>query len=266
MVCAANLNPAHVLLGWRSTGRGSRHANLMPINRLRRNESRSTSRSEHVYASVRAGILSGDLEPGEPVGEEALAEYFEVSRTPVREALLRLQAEGLVESGGLRGGLLVTEVTLQEALETYVVREALEGLVARLVAVHATAAELEQLELVHEAMRRALDDATAAARLLDEFHDLMYRACRNRLLQESARHLRDTLGRFRIATMASLERRQEHLAGQYELLSALKGRDADTAETLARQDLQRGRAVGLEMLRALQPAELSARARTLPRR
>src|ERR1700694_5843301 len=127
----------------------------MPISHLGRSESRPISRGEYVYASVRAGILSGELEPGEAVREEALAEYFEVSRTPVREALLRLQAEGLLETGGSRGGLLVTEVSMQEALETYVVREALEGLVARLVAAHAGAAELEQLTLVHEAMERA---------------------------------------------------------------------------------------------------------------
>jgi DNA-binding GntR family transcriptional regulator len=216
------------------------------------------SRGEYVYASLRAGILSGELQPGEPVPEEALAEYFEVSRTPVREALLRLQAEGLLETGGLRGGLLVTGVSLEEALETYVVREALEGLVARLVATHASTAELEQLELVHEAMERALDDTTRVARLLDEFHDLMHQASRNRLLRDTARNLRDTLGRFRIATLASPERRREHLAEQGRLLAAVKQRNPEQAEALARQHIRRAREVGLDMLRTLPASDLAA--------
>jgi len=236
----------------------------VPITNLRRGESRTASRSEYVYASLRAGILSGELESGEPVREEALAEYFEVSRTPVREALLRLQAEGLLESGGSRGGLVVTAVSLQEALETYVVREALEGLVARLVATHASMAQLEELELLQEAMERAVDDTTLEARLLDEFHDLMYAASRNRLLEDSARNLRDTLGRFRIATLASTERRREYVADQRNLLEAIKRRDPELAEATARQNIRRAREVGLEMLRALHPSELGGR-RKLPR-
>jgi DNA-binding GntR family transcriptional regulator len=222
------------------------------------------SRSEYVYASLRAGILSGELEPGELVREEALAEYFEVSRTPVREALLRLQAEALLETGGSRGGLVVTTVSLQEALETYVVREALEGLVARLVAIHASNAELEELELMHQAMERAVDDTTLAARLLDDFHDLMYSASRNRLLQVSARNLRDTLGRFRVATLASAERRREHVVEKRELLEALKRRDPELAEATARQQIRRAREIGLEMLRALHPSVIGGR--RLPRR
>jgi DNA-binding GntR family transcriptional regulator len=218
-----------------------------------------------VYASLRTGILSGELEAGEVVREEALAEYFEVSRTPVREALLRLQTEGLLESGGSRGGLLVTAFSLREALETYVVREALEGIVARLVAINAAEAELEELALVHQAMQRAVDsDTTLAARLLDEFHDVMYVAARNRLLEETARNLRDTLGRFRIATLASQERWQEHVAEQGELLRALEQRDPDLAEATARQHIRHARDVGLAILRASSPLEMGLRT-PLPR-
>jgi len=221
----------------------------MPIAKLQRSPTRAASRGEYVYASVRAGILSGELEPGEPVREEAVAEYFEVSRTPVREALLRLETEGLLEIGAAHGGMVVTRVTLQESLETYVVREAVEGLVARLVATNATAAELDELELLHRAMERVGDDdASRLAGLHDDFHGVMYRATRNKLLYETARHLRETLGRFRAATLASAERRREHLAEHAALLDAIRRRDSDGAEALARKQIQRAREVGLDML------------------
>jgi DNA-binding GntR family transcriptional regulator len=220
----------------------------MPITALRRIDTRAASRAEYVYGSLRAGILSGHLEPGEPVREEAVAEYFEVSRTPVREALFRLKSEGLLQLGAAHGGLIVTEVTLHEGLETYVVREALEGLVARLVTTHAPPMILDELERLQRASQLALGEPERCATIHDEFHALMYRATGNRLLDETARHLRETLGRFRQATLATAERQSEHFAAHEELLAAIRRGDADAAEALARQQIRRGWEVGMQML------------------
>jgi DNA-binding GntR family transcriptional regulator len=130
------------------------------------------------------------------------------------------------------------------------------------VAINASAAELDELELVHHAMQQAVDDTTRAGRLLDEFHDVMYAAARNRLLQETATNLRDTLGRFRVATLASPERRREHVAEQGQLLEALKQHDPELAESTARQHIRHAREVGLEMLRGLDPTAMAGRRRS----
>ena len=89
--------------------------------------------SDMVYAILHEAILSGVLPPGQRLGEELLAALFDVSRTPVREALLRLETTGLAHRVPRRG-LIVARITPQEIVEVYVVRENLDGLAAHLAA------------------------------------------------------------------------------------------------------------------------------------
>src|SRR5690242_7766883 len=97
----------------------------------RRRAAGQASHADAVYAAIKHDILSGALGPGAPLREEALSRSHAVSRTPVREALSRLEREGLA-SRRSRTGLVVSELNADEVIDLYVLREALEGLVARL--------------------------------------------------------------------------------------------------------------------------------------
>jgi DNA-binding GntR family transcriptional regulator len=104
-----------------------------------------TSLGEEVYRRLRQAIVDGDLAPGERLVETALARSMQVSRTPVREALHHLTAEGLVVADGIRG-LIVARISVENIEHAYVLRETLEGLAARLAAQHQRPDLLRQLQ------------------------------------------------------------------------------------------------------------------------
>src|SRR5258706_5723664 len=108
--------------------------------------------AEAVYMTLREGILHGVLPAGQPLGEIQLADVFGRSRTPVREAILRLESEGLAERFPRRG-LVVAQITREEVLEVYAVREMLDGLAARLAALGILPTELDRLVLLRAAPR-----------------------------------------------------------------------------------------------------------------
>ncbi|MCO5221537.1 MAG: GntR family transcriptional regulator, partial [Thermomicrobiales bacterium] len=118
--------------------------------------------SQQVYAHLRAGILDNTYPPGSALPEEALAAKLNVSRVPVREALRRLSAEGLVTVVP-RQGATVTELTSKQILDAYQVREALEVLAMRLAVPKLTAADIEQLDTLQQAMQSAADAGDANA-------------------------------------------------------------------------------------------------------
>src|SRR3954464_13201192 len=109
-----------------------------------RNDARYASRSDLVYRKLREAIETGDLKPGQRVMEVEVAAWLDVSRTPVREALRKLEAEGMLAMEP-RAGLVVASLTRQAMMELYVMREVLEGTAARLCARHASDVELMEL-------------------------------------------------------------------------------------------------------------------------
>src|SRR5215475_3778307 len=103
-----------------------------------------------VYGVLRRGILDGELAPGRRLRSDALATDLDVSRTPVREALRKLETEGLVVAS--RHGVVVRQPTEQDLTEIFYMREALEGMAARLAAENATRAEVDELKALFEDM------------------------------------------------------------------------------------------------------------------
>ena len=131
------------------------------------------SLTQLVYQALRDAIISKRLPPGERVSEASLARQLRVSKTPVREALLRLHAIGLVEADGGRGGRIVRP-SAELIRHTYEVRGALESLAARLAAERATPAQRRQLlELAAASLAAAQDEA---------FHDVLAAASANSYL------------------------------------------------------------------------------------
>lgn len=170
--------------------RGDQAANsAAPVN--------TNTLSQQVYTHLRAGILDNTYRPGAPLPEEAMAEKLNVSRVPVREALRRLSAEGLVVIKP-RQGATVTELTAKQFLDAYQVREALEVLAVRLAVPKLTAGDLAELDALHAAMQAAaaagnsIDFFTANA----EFHGVLVDKSDNGDLKSIYESLIDRMRRY----------------------------------------------------------------------
>ena len=138
-----------------------------------------------VFEHLREAIIKGKLKPGERLMEMQLAEELGVSRTPVREAIRKLELEGLVIMIPRRGAY-VADLSIKDVAETFEIRLALEALAASLAAERITPEECEEmdrlLERIGESIRQ--NDVKQTAALDEEFHNLLYQASRNdRLVQ-----------------------------------------------------------------------------------
>jgi DNA-binding GntR family transcriptional regulator len=193
------------------------------------------STADAVYRVLRHGIVHGDLAPGERLRSDALANELKVSRTPVREALRKLEAEGLAAHAGAR--LIVRAFTEQDLTELFYVREALEGMAARLAAENATPSEIEDIRALLEDMDvvRKRGDVGALRRLTGEFHQLIGRASHNSRLAQSLRSLLDHVRQVQSSTLYAEGRPAEALKEHRSLLAAIATRDGDRAEKLARE-------------------------------
>lgn len=158
--------------------------------------------SQQVYAHLRAGILDNTYPPGSPLPEEALAASLKVSRVPVREALRRLSAEGLVIIRP-RQGATVTELTSKQFLDAYQVREALEVLAVRLAVPRLTPDDLDQLDALQQAMLLAADadDAVAFFAVNAEFHGFLVDRAGNGDLKAMYESLIDRMRRYRTSSL-----------------------------------------------------------------
>ena len=207
--------------------------------------------AEAVYLTLREGILHGALMAGQPLGEIQLAAAFGRSRTPIREAILKLESEGLAERVPRRG-LVVGHITREEVLEVYAVREVLNGLSARLAAHGMLPAELDRLTWLNERFRAAVlaDDAKAMRQVNLEFHDSVCRASRNSLLQELTRRISERVQRFGATTMMIPGRGLEAAAEHDALIEAIRARDPDAAERISRSHVNRARQLRIDLTQA----------------
>ena len=209
----------------------------------------SGTTAEAVYQALRRGIVNGDLAPGERLRSDAVANEMRVSRTPVREALRMLEAEGLVAHAGSR--LVVRALSEQNLTELFYVREALEGMAARLAAENATPAETEEIRDLLEDMEavRRRGDIGALRRLTGEFHLLVCRASHNSRLLQSLQSLLDQARQIGTSTLYTKGRPAQALEQHRGLLEAIEARDGDRAEKLARQHRRKTLELRKDMLR-----------------
>jgi DNA-binding GntR family transcriptional regulator len=186
--------------------------------------------SEWVYRRLREMILTGELQPRTRLVELHLAEQFEVSRTPVREALKRLAAEQLVVADPMRG-LIVHAPGPHEIEDVYRVRDALDALAVRLAAVRITPEAMIRLKLVLESMRDAIEhqriDQVINANMT--FHGVIYEAAGSVTLSRLATELSDFVRRFSSGAFSDPERANEVLREHEKILQALERHDGDAA-------------------------------------
>jgi DNA-binding GntR family transcriptional regulator len=210
---------------------------------------RHGSRSEYVYRKIRHAIEQGEWSPGQRVMEVEVAAWLNLSRTPVRDAVRRLEREGLLQHEA-RNGLIVARLDRQAVMELYVMREALEGMAARLCARHASDLEVQSLLDLVEYERKLEGDPESAARHNRRFHEAIHRGAHNRYLQKSLAAVNDSMWLLGKPLMLLPERAQTAVREHAELATAISRRDPDAAEAAARSHV---RAAQRERLRRLFP-------------
>jgi DNA-binding GntR family transcriptional regulator len=208
---------------------------VSPLERTNQGQTlRADNRTSEVYEQLRAAIVQGSIRPNERLIETDLAERLDVSRTPVRESMLRLAGDGLIMSQ--RRGWVVREHSPGEIREVYEVRAALEGFAARLAADRATPEELVQIATIHEEYIHSVSQ-TARGELIehnDAFHDAVVQAAHNNLLAERIHTNSQYYFIHRIAGFLSDEEVRNSIEGHGRLVTALNARDPAQAELAAR--------------------------------
>jgi DNA-binding GntR family transcriptional regulator len=205
--------------------------------------------TDWVYAELKAAIVGLRLPPGEPLREATLAEQLGVSKTPIREALSRLEQDGLVVTASFKGAV-VTSYSRQDLLEIYELRELLEAAAARTAAESMSKRQRVRLDRLVAAARRlrgSADEAALAA-LISEFDDVLVEHVRNSRILALMANLRAHLTRIEHLT-TGIPGRVEASAYEHEqIIEAIAAHDPALAEQRTREHI---RSVCADRLRAL---------------
>ena len=204
------------------------------LKALKANHSSRGSVVEIAYWTLREAIREGRMQAGERLMEVPIAEALDMSRTPVREALRRLEAEQLIENVPRRG-LIVPEVTLEDLMEIFSIREYLEGLAARLATDHMSRVEigaLEQTVLQTEAAMQA-GDLELLAKTSKAFHRQVLQGARNSRLPKLVSLLYDAHRSTGLHQLQD-ERRERAVAEHRRIFAAIRAGDGAQAEEIMR--------------------------------
>jgi DNA-binding GntR family transcriptional regulator len=193
--------------------------------------------SHVAHERLRLDVLSGVLRPNQRLVEKDLSELFGMSRTPVRDALVLLAVDGLVDRG--KHGWTVHEYSREELVAIYEVRGALEGYAAHLSALRATEEELDVIERTLDLERGELDSANpdSSVNLNIEFHSMVVDCCANQRLIDLAARNAGFYFNFRVASMYTDDEYQRSIDDHYQLLAALQQHDGELAERTMREHI-----------------------------
>ncbi len=201
---------------------------------------RESALYEQVAERLRARILAHTLPPGTWIDEQALAAEFGISRTPLREALKVLAAEGLVTMK-LRRGAYVTEVSERDLTEVFHLLALLESDAATTVATRASDAELAELDALHQALEANVGDRDAFFSANERFHMRLLEIAGNRWTQLMVNDLRKVMKLNRHHSLFKQGRLEASLDEHRQILAALKARDATRVQRLMRAHIDHGR-------------------------
>lgn len=194
---------------------------------------------ELVLEAIREAIINGTLKPRERLMEIQLAEELGVSRTPVREALRKLELEGFIVMVP-RKGAYVADFSFKDIADIFEIRAALEGLAAALAAERITDEELENMErlLVEKAEAIAQQDIEKLVEVDTKFHDALYQASRNERLSTIISNLREQIQRFRATSLAYPGRGKKSLDEHRNIVEAIQSRDVQLARQAAQDHIE----------------------------
>ena len=210
---------------------------------------RGASLSERVFQSLSDGLRSGVIKPGDRLREDEIALAFGVSRTPVREALGRLVANRVLETSGNRG-VKVRRLDIAEVLELYGMREILEGAAAALAAHHATEPEIAALRDLERAFESELNSPAKMAHINRIFHESIFRAARNRYLEDALKELQDAIALLGPTTFNLGARPNSATSEHQHIVTAIAKRDSAAAEQHARRHIREALRARLQLMQS----------------
>ncbi len=184
------------------------------------------------YSMILDAIDGGTYRPGDRLVESELAERFNVSRTPIREALQRLETQSLLAREGR--SLIVASLDHNQTAELYVVRGELEGLAARLAARHATAEEVRVLREMVEADDALVDNPTALSRSNRRFHKQVHLASHNRYLVQQLDLVYRSMALMATTSLAAEGRGEIAQAEHARIVERIEARDEEGADAALR--------------------------------
>ncbi len=197
---------------------------------------------EMAYVSLKEAIVKGDLHPGQRLVESALSDQMGISRIPVREAIKKLEQDGLIEKLE-KGGFIVKNPSREEIEETFGIRACLESYAAALATRHMDASTIDRLEDVLSKYRDALKQGniTKMTQLNNRLDEIIYGTSGSKKLYALIGNFRDFISRYRKALLTCMDYAAISLSEHEEIVQAMKEKDGEKVEKLVRNHLLRGR-------------------------
>lgn len=205
---------------------------------------------DFAYSEIKRKIIIGELEPDQNVVEENLAGELEISRTPLREALQRLEMEGLIVRQS-NGRLKVAAITRTEVEEVFVVRSMLEGIIARQAAENRSEKDVQFLTNTVEMIRKASEqqDEEDIIYYGGEFHSLLYEISGNKTAIKILSMLNDHIDRYRRLIPKNSKGRNGKATEEHaRILQCIASKDADGAESAMREHILNSMSAAVERL------------------
>ncbi|MCW0209433.1 GntR family transcriptional regulator [Achromobacter veterisilvae] len=189
--------------------------------------------SERIRLAVEEDIRAGVLKPGDAIDEQELAARFGVSRTPVREALIQLKVQGMLESQP-RNGMEVARMDVQELLAIWELMAEMEGVCTRMACQRMSDEERQELARIHRdaAALVEADDAEGWREANHAFHEVLYRGCRNPYLRQELLSLRARTGAYLRHAFSAVGRVRASYEQHGELLEAILAHDPERAHRM----------------------------------
>lgn len=203
-----------------------------------------------VLEAIREAIINGTLKPRERLMEIQLAEDLGVSRTPIREALRKLELEGFIVMVP-RKGAYVSDVSFKDIADVFEIRTALETLAAGLAAERITDEELQIMERLLAAKAEAINNQNLESiiEIDTAFHEAIYTASRNDRLKTIVNNLREQIQRYRSTTLAYPGRMKSSLEEHKYIVEALQSRDVQLAKQLAQEHIENAETSMFEIIK-----------------
>ena len=194
---------------------------------------------EVIFNTLKQAIIIGELKPGERLMEVHLAEKMGVSRTPVREAIRKLELEGLVNMVP-RKGAYVADLSVKDIMDVLELRACLDGMATSLAAKRITQDEIKELKHIHTQFINYVnkDNLQGSIKKDVEFHDVIYRSSRNERLIQITSNLREQVQRFRVIYLKDYSSSRGIINEHNEIIDALIEKDSSKAQEVAQKHIK----------------------------